>query len=192
VNLALTYDDGPNHPYTLDLLDVLAKHDVHATFFMVGRFVQERPDIAKHVSEAGHLVANHSMTHPQLPKLAPAEIASEIDECERMLAEHVGAHSRLFRPPFVLTNPAIEKIVASRGLTTVMWKAAGSDWRLEGVASIVDKVHSELGSSGGIILLHDGGHLGIGARRDETVKATDIMIARYKSEGCKFVSPLEA
>ena len=64
--IALTYDDGPNDPHTLKLLEVLAKHDVHATFFMIGRYVRQRPDIAREVARAGHAVGNHTFTHPLL------------------------------------------------------------------------------------------------------------------------------
>jgi len=189
--LALTYDDGPNTPFTLDLLDVLDKHGVKATFFMVGGFVQLLPDIAQQVSKAGHLIGNHTITHPKLTELSLPEIRTEIEGCEHILTEVVGEHSKLFRPPFVLINSQIESIVTSHGLITVMWKAAGSDWRLNGVDYIVNKVHTELAGGGGIILMHDGGHLGIGAPRFDTVRSTDIMIARYKSEGYEFVSPLE-
>src|SRR5204863_4371402 len=64
--IALTYDDGPNDPHTLRLLEVLARHDVRATFFMIGRYVRERPDIARAVAEAGHVIGNHTFTHPLL------------------------------------------------------------------------------------------------------------------------------
>ena len=64
--LALTYDDGPNDPHTLRLLEVLARHDVHATFFLIGRYVEQRPDIVREVVKAGHVVGNHTFTHPLL------------------------------------------------------------------------------------------------------------------------------
>ena len=64
--IALTYDDGPNDPHTFKLLEVLARHEVHATFFMIGRYVRQRPDIVLDVSRAGHVIANHTLTHPLL------------------------------------------------------------------------------------------------------------------------------
>src|SRR5579863_6748937 len=72
--LALTYDDGPNDPHTLRLLEVLAKHNVRATFFMIGRYVQLRPDIAREIVQAGHIVGNHTFTHPLLIFKSAAEI----------------------------------------------------------------------------------------------------------------------
>lgn len=192
MKIALTYDDGPNTPYTLDLLEVLAKHGVLATFFVVGKYVLQHPEIVQATAKAGHLIGNHTFSHPQLPSIPLPEVETQISRCSEIITEAIGPHSNLFRPPFVLTNPAIEKIVASQGLTTVMWKAAGSDWRIDShVYFITEKVHAELAGGGGIILLHDGGHDAMGAPRRDTIKATDIMIARYKNEGYEFVSPLE-
>src|SRR6266581_6521196 len=71
--VALTFDDGPNDPHTLNLLEVLAKHDVRATFFLIGRYVQQRPDIVREVVKAGHVVGNHTFTHPNLIFASAAE-----------------------------------------------------------------------------------------------------------------------
>jgi len=189
--LCLTYDDGPNDPYTLDLLEVLAKHNVVATFFMIGNFVLQRPDIARMVASEGHLIANHTMSHPQLPSLSADDVLSEITGCSRVLDEVVGQHSNLFRAPFVLTNSAIEETVTKLGLQSVMWKAAGSDWMLKGDDFIVEKVDRELDGESGIILLHDGWHQQMGGDRSATVDATDRMIDLYKYEGFEFVTPME-
>jgi peptidoglycan/xylan/chitin deacetylase (PgdA/CDA1 family) len=189
--ISLTYDDGPNTPFTLDILDVLAKYDVKATFFMVGRFVQERPDIAQEVADNGHLIGNHTINHPKLTEMSIDRAREEIQGCERILTEVVGSHSGLFRPPFVLTSQAVEDIVVSLGLTSVMWKAAGSDWMMRGVDAIVNKVVQEIQDGSGIVLLHDGFHEAMGGPRADTVTATDILIRRFKDEGCEFVQPLE-
>src|SRR5437667_7612870 len=76
--LALTYDDGPNDPHTLRLLEVLARHNVRATFFMIGRYVRERPDIARAVAEAGHVIGNHTFTHPLLTFQSESETRSQL------------------------------------------------------------------------------------------------------------------
>ena len=79
--LALTYDDGPNDPHTFRLLEVLAKHDVYATFFLIGRYVQQRPEIVREVVEAGHVIGNHTFTHPFLSLKSAAEIRQELSDC---------------------------------------------------------------------------------------------------------------
>src|SRR5262252_9479291 len=79
--LALTYDDGPNDPHTFRLLEVLARHDVRATFFLIGRFVEQRPDIAREVAKAGHAIGNHSFTHPNLIFACNRETRSQMEHC---------------------------------------------------------------------------------------------------------------
>ena len=91
--IALTYDDGPNDPHTLKLLEVLAKHDVRATFFMIGRYVRQRPDIAREVARAGHVVGNHTFTHPLLTFESAAQTRIQLLECRSALTDAIGDHS---------------------------------------------------------------------------------------------------
>src|SRR5271170_4764132 len=93
--IALTFDDGPNDPHTLRLLDVLAKYSVRATFFMIGRYVQQRPDIARAVAQAGHVIGNHTHTHPLLIFKSAAETRSQLVDCGEALHDAVGKHSNL-------------------------------------------------------------------------------------------------
>src|SRR6202167_5771672 len=88
--IALTYDDGPNDPHTLKLLDVLAKHGVQATFFMIGRYVQKRPDIARAVAQAGHVIGNHTLTHPRLIFKSAAQTRAELADCHQALEDAIG------------------------------------------------------------------------------------------------------
>src|SRR6266849_5888192 len=83
--IALTYDDGPNDPHTLRLLDVLARHNVRATFFLIGRFVQQRPDIVREVVKAGHVIGNHTFTHPLLTFNSSDQLRTQLTGCERAL-----------------------------------------------------------------------------------------------------------
>jgi peptidoglycan/xylan/chitin deacetylase (PgdA/CDA1 family) len=185
--LALTYDDGPNDPHTLRLMEVLAKHDVRATFFLIGRYVQQRPDIARELVKAGHVVGNHTFTHPLLIFQSVAEIRSQLEDCERALTDAVGEHSNLFRPPFGGRRPAVLRIARERGLVPVMWNVTGYDWSAPSVEHIERKVTRHV-RGGDVILLHDGGHLAMGAERSRTVLATDRLIARYRAEGYEFVT----
>ncbi len=184
--IALTYDDGPNDPHTLRLLEVLAKHDVHATFFMIGRYVEMRPDIVREVVKAGHPVGNHTFTHPNLIFASAAETRRQLQNCDRALTDAVGEHSRLFRPPFGGRRPQTLRIARELGLEPVMWNVTGWDWNAPPAEQIERKVVKQM-RGGDVILLHDGGHKEMGADRSQTVIATDRLIVRYRTEGCDFV-----
>ena len=185
--LALTYDDGPNDPHTLRLLEVLARHGVQATFFLIGRYVKERPEIAREIVQAGHVAGNHTFSHPLLTFKSAGEIRRELAQCRSALEDAVGQHSNLFRPPFGGRRPAVLRVARELGLEPIMWNVTGYDWNAPPAAVIEGKVSSQI-HGGDVILLHDGAHKQIGADRSQTVMATDNLIARYKREGYEFVT----
>ena len=185
--IALTYDDGPNDSHTQRLLEVLARHNVHATFFMIGRYVHERPDIARAVASAGHAIGNHTMTHPQLIFQSAERTRTELLECRMALIDAVGEHSNLFRPPFGGRRPATLRIARDLGLEPVMWNVTGYDWNAPPAAQIEKKVAKQI-RGGDVILLHDGGHSAMGADRAQTVIATESIVRRYRDEGYQFVT----
>jgi peptidoglycan/xylan/chitin deacetylase (PgdA/CDA1 family) len=185
--LALTYDDGPNDPHTLRLLEVLAKHDVRATFFLIGRYVRQHPEIARELVKAGHVVGNHTFGHPLLIFKSSAEIRQELSDCRSALQDAIGGHSNLFRPPFGGRRPAVLRIARELGLVPIMWNVTGFDWNAPPSEVIEAKVTKQV-RGGDVILLHDGGHKQMGADRAQTVLATDRLIAKYKSGGHEFVT----
>lgn len=185
--LALTYDDGPNDPHTPHLLEVLAKHNVHATFFLIGRYVKQRPDLARAIAQAGHAIGNHTFSHPNLIFASTRQTRRELQECEQALYDAVGQHSQLFRPPFGGRRPATLSIARRLGMEPVMWNVMGWDWSGEPAESVEHKVGKRV-RGGDVILLHDGSHAEFGADRSQTVLATDRLIARYKAEGYEFVT----
>jgi len=185
--IALTYDDGPNDPHTLKLLDVLAKHSVRATFFMIGRYVRQRPDIARAVAQAGHVIGNHTFTHPLLIFESAAQTRTEFLGCRSALQDVIGKHSNLFRPPFGGRRPATLRIARELGLQPVMWNVTGYDWNAPPAMVIENKVARQM-RGGDVILLHDGGHHTMGADRAQTVIATENLIWRYKDQGYEFVT----
>jgi peptidoglycan-N-acetylglucosamine deacetylase len=185
--IALTYDDGPNDPHTLKLLDVLAKHNVHATFFMIGRYVQQRPDIARAVAQAGHVVGNHTFTHPLLIFKSQLETRTELLDCRSALHDAIGGHSSLFRPPWGGRRPATLRIARDLRMETVMWNLPSRDWKNLPAAAIEKNIARRV-RGGDLILLHDGSHRAMGADRAQTVIATDNLIRRYKDEGYEFAT----
>jgi len=183
--IALTYDDGPNDPHTLRLLEVLARHNVRATFFLIGRYVEQRPDIVRDILNAGHIICNHTFTHPLLTLKSESETRDELIRCRTVIQNAIGNHSNLFRPPFGGRRPATLRVARELGLEPVMWNITGYDWNAPPAAVIERKVSRWI-RGGDVILLHDGGHKAMGADRSQTVQATDHLITKYKAEGFAF------
>jgi peptidoglycan/xylan/chitin deacetylase (PgdA/CDA1 family) len=185
--LALTYDDGPNDPHTLRLLEVLAKHNVHATFFLIGRYVKQRPDIARQIAQAGHVIGNHTFNHPNLIFASARQTATELQQCEQALHDAVGEHSRLFRPPFGGRTPGTLRVARKLGFEPVMWNVMGWDWSGKSADYVEQSVDKHI-HGGDVILLHDGSHATFGADRSQTILATDRLVAHCKSDGYSFAT----
>ena len=192
--IALTYDDGPNDVVTERLLEVLARHRTRATFFLIGRYVRQRPRIARAIAEAGHLVGNHSMTHPWLAWQPAGRIREELAGCNAAIEEAIGAPVRYFRAPHGARRPVVLRIAAELGLVPVQWNILPKDWKPIGADEIVARVvrgvkrnqHSNRGSN---VVLHDGGQAGLGQRREATIAATDLLLQRYnRASGIRFVT----
>jgi peptidoglycan-N-acetylglucosamine deacetylase len=185
--LALTFDDGPNDPYTQRLLEVLAQHNIPATFFLIGRYVKQRPKIAGEICEAGHTIGNHTFTHPLLTFKNENEIRRELLDCRSAIADAVGAHSNLFRPPFGGRRPAVLRVARELGFESIMWSITGYDWSAPPAAEIERKISRNI-RGGEVILLHDGGHKQLGIDRSQTLLATERLVTRHKKEGFDFVT----
>jgi peptidoglycan/xylan/chitin deacetylase (PgdA/CDA1 family) len=185
--IALTFDDGPNDPYTLQLLDVLAKHNVRATFFLIGCFVRQRPDIAEEVRNRGHVIGNHTFTHPLLTFTSTAQIRGEIVQCRQAISDAVGEQSNLFRPPWGGRRPGVFGLVRQLGLEPIMWNVTGYDWDAPSAAYIEQKVTRRI-RGGDVVLLHDGGHAAFGGDRSKTVQVVGRIVPRYQAEGFEFVT----
>ena len=119
------------------------KHNVHATFFLIGRYVQQRPEIAREIIRAGHIVGNHTFTHPLLTFKSETEISHELSALSMPHCEDaIGDHSNLFRPPFGGRRPAVLRIARELGLEPIMWNVTGYDWNAPPAATIEGKVTS--------------------------------------------------
>src|SRR5215469_14909598 len=185
--IALTYDDGPNDSHTLRLLDVLAKHSVQATFFLIGQFVEQRPDIVRRIVTAGHTIGNHTFTHPNLIFESAGETRSQLERCTRAIEDAVGQTPRLFRPPFGGRRPGTLRHARALGFQPIMWNLTGYDWNGPPAERIVARVSRRI-RGGDVILLHDGSHHGMGGDRAQTVVATRLLLERFQAEGYEFVT----
>ncbi len=179
--IALTFDDGPNDPYTLNLLDILSQHNVLATFFLIGKYVQQRPEIVREIAARGHAIGNHTFAHTLLTLESAGRIRDEIVQCKAALTSAIGGHSNLFRPPWGGRRPGTFHIVRELGLQPVMWNITGYDWNAPSVEFIEQKIFPKI-RGGDVILLHDGGHRAFGTDRSRTVEAVNRLLARYQGE----------
>jgi peptidoglycan/xylan/chitin deacetylase (PgdA/CDA1 family) len=188
--MALTFDDGPNDPHTMHLLDVLAKHSAKATFFLIGKYVRQRPEIARAILAAGHEIGNHTDSHPNLILVSAGRLRQELNDCSKALEDALGTKITLFRPPFGGRRPNVLRTARGMGLNPVMWSVSGDDWSARSAAEIMEKVGRQVESrhnaQGEIVLLHDGSHLAFGTDRAFTVEATRKLLERYSSK--QFVS----
>ncbi len=191
--VALTYDDGPNDAATMQLLEILARHNVRASFFMIGRFVHLRPEIVRAVHSAGHLIGNHTMTHPWLAWQPERIIRDELRGCNQALEDVLGAPIRYMRPPHGARRPAVLHVARELGLTLVQWNVKGNDWAPIGTDGVLHKVQRGLAAMrergrGANILLHDGYDQRMGADRSATVQATDRLLTQLSTNDCRFVT----
>ncbi|MBB4365369.1 chitooligosaccharide deacetylase [Bradyrhizobium sp. CIR18] len=152
----LTFDDGPNPFCTPEVLDVLAQHQVTATFFVIGMYAADQPELIRRMIAEGHEVANHTMTHPDLSRCAPAEVRDELlraSEAIRLACPQ--ASPRHMRAPYGIWTQDVLAISASAGLAAVHWSTDPRDWSRPGVDRIVNSVLASV-HPGAIVLLHDG------------------------------------
>jgi peptidoglycan-N-acetylglucosamine deacetylase len=192
--MALTFDDGPNDPHTMHLLDVLAKHNAKATFFLIGKYVRQRPEIARAILSAGHEIGNHTYSHPNLVLVSAARLRVELEDCQKSVEDALGTKTTLFRPPFGGRRINVLRTARKMGLSPVMWSVTAYDWSATSADAIVAKVTRRVDSrrkpQGEIVLLHDGGHLAFGTDRSFTVKATPRLLELYQNKQFVTVSDL--
>jgi len=192
-DVALTFDDGPNDAATPLLLEVLARHDVRATFFAMGDFARQRPEIVRAVVAAGHLLGNHTMSHPKLSMVSAVRVRQELADCSAVLEDIAGVEVRFFRPPFGARRPAALRVARELGLTPVMWNVTGYDWNPIGVEGILKKLRdgvarNQSAGRASNLLLHDGGHRGMGAARMDTVRAVERLVTKLDGTATQFVT----
>ncbi len=167
--VALTFDDGPS-VYTPQVMDVLRRKKVKATFFMLGDLVSRDPSAARRVLAGGHEIANHSSTHPLLPGY------SDISRASRTIKRVTGFKPCLFRPPYGALNASVISSARNLGMKSVLWDVDTSDWSTPGTGSIRSRISGA--GPGSIVLMHDGG-----GPRSQTVAALAGAIHNLRSRG---------
>ncbi len=190
---ALTYDDGPNDAATPALLDLLAAHNTRATFFMLGKFVRQQKELARRVHAAGHLIGNHTETHPWLHWQPECVIQRELRSCNEALEDVLGVPVRYFRPPHGARRPAVLRAAREMGMTTVQWNVMAKDWLPIGPEAILANIargtdRTRRAGCGANILLHDGGDRAMSTNRNDTLAVTQSLLTRFATEGVRVVT----
>jgi peptidoglycan/xylan/chitin deacetylase (PgdA/CDA1 family) len=180
--IALTFDDGPWPVYTEKILDVLAKHDTKATFFMLGLRAKRKPDVAARVANEGHLVANHSLSHRSFATSKPKEIKRQIVKGREVIKDASGVDSPWLRPPYGAMGSDAWKIAKKTHSRVVRWSVDSEDWHKRGAKKIAKRVIKQV-EPGSVILMHDGG-----GDRSQTVEALPMIIEKLKAKGYVFVT----
>lgn len=181
--VALTFDDGPDKNYTMDVLDILRKNKLKATFFTVGIQVKKYPEIMKLIAQDGHAIGNHSYHHPNLSKLDSKTIKEEIKWTDYLIEESVGYVPRLVRAPYGALSPLVRSIMKDNNRELVGWTVDTRDWAGESVANMRANVNKNT-KPGGIILMHSFGskHL------KNTVELLPLIIEDLSKKGYTFVT----
>ncbi|MFN6530249.1 polysaccharide deacetylase family protein [Nostoc sp. ChiSLP03a] len=181
--IALTFDDGPSPKNTAQILEILKKNDIKATFFMIGEMVKYFPQVAKQVAADGHIIGNHTWHH-WYRHMDLATAASEIDRTAEIIYKTTGEKTTLFRPPGGFLNNGLAEYARNEKYAVMMWSEQSGDAerRSPQVPGLVKNV-LKYAKPGAIVLLHDGG-----GNRSKSVKALPEMIAGLKAQGYRFVT----
>jgi peptidoglycan/xylan/chitin deacetylase (PgdA/CDA1 family) len=179
--IAITFDDGPHPVYTPRVLDILARYQAPATFFCVGLNLNAYPELAGRAAEAGHLVGNHTWSHPYLPDLTRDELLHQVDATNAALTRAVGESTVLVRPPYGARSPELLGWLAGHGMTTVLWDIDTTDWAGPGTDTVV--AEARRASDGSVVLMHDAG-----GDRTQTIEALPRILEHLLERGYRFVT----
>lgn len=184
--IALTFDDGPDEDFTPQILDILKKYNVKATFYVIGEKVQYNKKIIKREYEEGHEIGNHTYTHINVSKNGYNKIKKEIGDTQSAVKSVTGVYPKTFRPPYRAISKDMCEIIKEKDMNIVLWSYVDArDWQSPGVSSIVKSIETEI-QNGCIILLHD--YNKVRNSKSQTIDALDIIIPDLLEKGYKFIT----
>ena len=188
--VALTFDDGPNEPYTGQVAEILAERDIRATFFQVGRCVQRHPEVTRALAAAGHVIGNHSYAHRFDRGWSAQAQRTEVDLAQQVFTEHLGRQPALYRPPWLIRTRRTFELLRARGLSPVSGEFCHplEPWQ-PSPQRIARHALARLGP-GGVVIFHDGYNSSGGARH-HTVEAVRIVVDTLVARGYDFVTVAE-
>ncbi|HLR68888.1 polysaccharide deacetylase family protein [Virgibacillus alimentarius] len=183
--IALTFDDGPDQRFTPQVLEVLKKHNVKATFFLLGTRVHKYPEMVKRIDREGHIIGNHTYWHPDLTKTGKQNLAWEIEKNEKELKELTNNVTDLFRAPYGAMNEDLVEKLGEMGYRGIGWSIDSEDWKSLTPEKIKQNILNYV-HPGAIILMHSAGHWS--QDLSGTAEALDQIIPYLKKKGYEFVT----
>ncbi|MCL2420040.1 MAG: polysaccharide deacetylase family protein [Conexibacteraceae bacterium] len=181
--VAITFDDGPHPDGTPLMLEVLARHEAHATFFLVGEQVARRPQLARRIAAEGHTIGLHGHLHRPHPTRSASELERDYERALAVIADATGVAPRLHRPPFGIYSPTSLRMARERGLQPLLWSRWGKDWRkFTTPPEIARRVLGGV-AAGDVILLHDADFYSAKRSHYRTAEALPEILAKLKSGG---------
>ena len=184
--VALTFDDGPDEVFTPQILDILKKYNIKATFYVIGEKVQYNKKIIRREYEEGHEIGNHTYTHINVSKNSYNKIKKEIKDTQSAVKSVTGTYPKTFRPPYRAISKDMCEIIKSNNMNIVLWSYVDArDWSSPGVSSIIKTIENGV-QNGCIILLHD--YNKIRNPKSQTIEALDKIIPDLLEKGYKFVT----
>ncbi|MSQ22279.1 MAG: polysaccharide deacetylase family protein [Dehalococcoidia bacterium] len=184
--VALTFDDGPNEPYTSQILDILQQHDIKATFFVTGKNVVYYPETTRRIVAERHVIGNHSWDHKVLQPIMDVQNL-DMARTQGIIEKVAGVEPHLFRPPFGHKTPWQIEQLKKHGMVMVTWSVSAGNPGQPVPSIIAQRIVSHT-KPGSIILLHDGNETSHGADRNNTVAALPLIIEILTREGYTFVT----
>ncbi len=180
--VALTFDDGPDPKFTPQILDILKREQIKATFFVIGRSVEAYPELTQRIASEGHIVVNHSWSH-RYHQFSPAEAAAEIEGTSAVIEQVTGQPNYWFRPPGGRLDNGLVQYAHQQGQAVLMWSVDPRDWEPGRSAGSITRTVLKDTRPGGIVLLHDGG-----GPRQATVHALPGIIQQLRQQGYRFAT----
>jgi peptidoglycan/xylan/chitin deacetylase (PgdA/CDA1 family) len=187
--IALTFDDGPNEPYTSDVLSILEQYRIKATFFLIGQNARRYPETCRQIAAAGNVIGNHSYHHRKSLCLRRGKaVAHDIELAHQAIYECTGLEPKLFRPPHGFRTPWLMRTVRNLGYTVVTWDNMTSDWKAEKSGDEIIGAILRRAKPGGVIVLHDGRNTKLNYDRSHMLQALPFVIETLMERGFEFVT----
>ncbi len=189
LRIALTFDDGPNEPYTSQVLDILERYRIKATFFIIGQNAQRYPETCRRIVTAGNAIGNHSFCHNKSLCLRRGKtVAHDIRMAHQAIHECTGLEPKLFRPPHGFRTPWLMRTVRNLGYTVVTWDNMTNDWNAEKSGGEIVRAILGRAKPGGVIVLHDGRDTRLSYDRRHMLQALPFVIETLIERGFEFVT----